>query len=50
MEDEPKTVVLSGIPSVESGDSQEFNPYAGTGAYQQPMLVPLTNDNAKFSM
>ena len=51
MEDEPKTVVLSGIPSVESGDSQEFNPYAGTGAYQQPMLpVPLANDNAKFSM
>ena len=51
MEDEPKTVVLSGIPSVEAGDSQEFNPYAGTGAYQQPMIsVPLSNDNAKFSM
>ena len=51
MEDEPKTVVLSGIPSVEAGDSQEFNPYAGTGAYQQPMmLVPLSNDNAKYSM
>ena len=51
MEDEPKTVVLSGIPSVESGDSQEFNPYAGTGAYQQPMMsVPLSNDNAKYSM
>ena len=51
MEDEPKTVVLSGIPSVEAGDSQEFNPYAGTGAYQQPMIsVPLSNDNAKYSM
>ena len=51
MEDEPKTVVLSGVPSVESGDSQEFSPYAGTGAYQQPLMpVPLSNDNAKYSM
>ena len=51
MEDEPKTVVLSGIPSVESGDSGEFNPYAGTGAYQQPIAtVSQSNDNATFSM
>ena len=51
MEDEPETVVLSGTPSAESGDSQEFNPYAGAGAYQQPMVpVPQSNDNATFSM
>ena len=51
MEDAPETVVLSGTPSAESGNSQEFNPYAGTGAYQQPMLpVPQANDFAKYSM
>ena len=51
MEDEPETVVLSGTPSAESGDTQEFNPYAGAGAYQQPMVpVPQSNDNATFSM
>jgi len=51
VEDEPETVVLSGTPSVESGDSQGFNPYAGAGAYQQPLMqVPQSNDNAKFSM
>ena len=54
MEDEPETVVLSGTPSAETGDSQEFNPYAGAsagaGAYQQPMMVQLSNDNATFSM
>ena len=51
MEKEPETVVLSGTPSAESGDTQEFNPYAGAGAYQQPMVqVPQSNDNATFSM
>ena len=51
MEDEPETVVLSGTPSAESGDSGEFNPYAGAGAYQQPLVpVPQTNDNATYSM
>jgi hypothetical protein len=51
VEKEPETVVLSGTPSAESGDSQEFNPYAGAGAYQQPMVpVPQSNDNATFSM
>ena len=51
MEDSPETVVLSGTPSAGSGDSQEFNPYAGGSAYQQPMMpVPLSNDNANFSM
>ena len=51
MEDGPETVVLSGTPSAESGDTQEFNPYAGAGAYQQPMVpVPQSNDNATFSM
>ena len=51
MEDAPETVVLSGTPSAESGNSQEFNPYAGTGAYQQPMLpVPQANDFATYSM
>ena len=51
MEEEPETVVLSGTPSVESGDSGEFNPYAGTGAYQQPIAtVSQSNDNATFSM
>ena len=54
MEDEPETVVLSGTPSVETGDSQEFNPYAGAsagaGAYQQPMMIQQSNDNATYSM
>ena len=50
MEDSPETVVLSGTPSAESGDSQEFNPYAGGSAYQQPMMVQQSNDNATFSM
>ena len=51
MEDSPDTIILSGTPSVESGDSQEFNPYAGSGAYQQPMMpVPQTNDSATYSM
>ena len=50
MEDSPDTVVLSGTPSIESGDSQEFNPYAGGGAYQQSMMVQQSNDNATFSM
>jgi len=51
VEKEPETVVLSGTPSAESGDTQEFNPYAGAGAYQQPMVpVPQSNDNATFSM
>ena len=50
MEDTPETVVLSGTPSAESGGSQEFNPYAGGGAYQQPMMVQQSNDNATFSM
>ena len=54
MEDSPETVVLSGTPSAESDNSQESNPYAspsaGAGAYQQPMMVQLSNDNATFSM
>ena len=54
MEDEPETVVLSGTPSTETGDSQEFNPYAGAsagaGAYQQPMMIQQSNDNATYSM
>ena len=54
MEDKPETVVLSGTPSTESGDSQEFNPYAGAsagaGAYQQPMMIQQSNDNATYSM
>ena len=50
MEDSPETVVFSGTPSAESGDSQEFNPYAGGGAYQQSMMVQQSNDNATFSM
>ena len=51
MEEKPETVVLSGTPSAESSDSQESNPYAGAGAYQQPMVpVPQTNDNATYSM
>jgi hypothetical protein len=54
MEDEPETVVLSGTPSVETSDTGEFNPYAGAsagaGAYQQPMMIQQTNDNATYSM
>ncbi len=54
MENEPETVVLSGTPSAETGDSQEFNPYAGAsagaGAYQQPMMIQQSNDNATYSM
>ena len=51
MEDSPETVILSGTPSVESGDSQEFNPYVGSSAYQQPMMpVPQANDSATYSM
>ncbi len=54
MEDSPKTVVLSGTPSAESDNSQESNPYAGTsagaGAYQQPMMIQQSNDNATYSM
>ena len=54
MEDEPETVVLSGTPSAETGDSQGFNPYAGAsagaGAYQQPMMIQQSNDNATYSM
>ena len=54
MENEPETVVLSGTPSAETGDSQEFDPYAGAsagaGAYQQPMMIQQSNDNATYSM
>jgi len=51
MEDPPETVVLDGTPSSESSESQGFNPYAGAGAYQQPMIpVSQTNDNATYSM
>ena len=51
MEDPPETVVLDGTPSSESSASQGFNPYAGAGAYQQPMIpVSQTNDNATYSM
>jgi hypothetical protein len=54
MEDEPETVVLSGTPSVETSDTGEFNPYAGAsagaGAYQQPMMIQQSNDNATYSM
>jgi len=51
VEEKPETVVLSGTPSAESSDSQESSPYAGAGAYQQPMVpVPQTNDNATYSM
>ncbi len=51
MEDSPETVVLDGTPSSESSESQGFNPYAGAGAYQQPMIpVSQTNDNATYSM
>ena len=50
MEDSPETVVLDGTPSSESSESQGFNPYAGAGAYQQPMMVQQSNDNATFSM
>ena len=48
--DSPETVVLSGAPSAESNESYESNPYAGGGAYQQPMMVQQSNDNATFSM
>ena len=45
--------MLSGTPSAESGDSEEFNPYAGAsagaGAYQQPMMIQQSNDNATYS-
>jgi len=54
MEDESETVVLSGAPSVETSDTEGFNPYAGAsagaGAYQQPMMIQQTNDNATYSM
>jgi len=54
MEDEPETIVLSGTPSVETSDTEGFNPYAGAsagaGAYQQPMMIQQTNDNATYSM
>ena len=54
MEDESETVVLSGAPSVETSDTGGFNPYAGAsagaGAYQQPMMIQQTNDNATYSM
>ena len=54
MEDEPETVVLSGTPSVETSDTGEFNPYAGAsagaGAYQQPMMIQQSNDNATYSL
>ena len=50
MEDSPETVVLDGTPSSESSEPQGFNPYAGAGAYQQPMMVQQSNDNATFSM
>ncbi len=46
--DSPETVVLSGTPSAESNESQESNPYAG--AYQQPMMIQQSNDNAIYSM
>ena len=50
----PETVVLSGAPSAESNESQESNPYAGAsagaGAYQQPMMIQQSNDNATYSM
>ena len=48
--DSPETVVLSGAPSAESNESYESNPYAGGGAYQQPMMVQQSNDNATYSM
>ncbi len=52
--DSPETVVLSGAPSAESNESQESNPYAGAsagaGAYQQPMMIQQSNDNAIYSM
>ena len=52
--DSPETVVLSGAPSAESNESQESNPYAGAsagaGAYQQPMMIQQSNDNATYSM
>ena len=54
MEDESETVVLSGAPSVETSDTEGFNRYAGAsagaGAYQQPMMIQQTNDNATYSM
>ena len=47
-------MVLSGAPSAESNESQESNPYAGAsagaGAYQQPMMIQQSNDNATYSM
>ena len=50
----PETVVLSGAPSAESNESQESSPYAGAsagaGAYQQPMMIQQSNDNATYSM
>ena len=55
MEDSPETVVLSGTPSAESDNSQDFNPYAGAsagaGPYVQPLIpVPQKNDEATWSM
>ena len=55
MEDSPETVVLSGAPSAESNEPQEFNPYgeasAGAGPYVQPMIpIAQKNDEATWSM
>ena len=41
--------VFDGNPS--SGEKKvESNPYVGDGAYQQPMMVQQSNDDAIFSM
>jgi hypothetical protein len=53
--DSPETVVLSGAPSAESNEPQEFNPYggasAGAGPYVQPMIpIAQKNDEATWSM
>tara|TARA_B100000029_G_scaffold322471_1_gene314824 strand:- start:2682 stop:3104 length:423 start_codon:yes stop_codon:yes gene_type:complete len=45
----PEDDVFDGNPS--SGEEKvESNPYAGAGAYQQPMIVRPSNDDAIFSM
>ena len=55
VEDSPETVVLSGVPSAESNEPREFNPYggasAGAGPYVQPLILsPQKNDEATWSM
>ena len=45
----PEADVFDGNPS-PGEEKVESNPYAGTGAYQLPMMVQPSNDDAIFSM